>query len=229
MFQWLWKNIFGGQEETPAPETAIPSVGSPSSKKELNGSAKKRSQVHDSSAKKKARKTTTELLETKTKFEPKKSKTSWTTSYNRVLKIYNKNGNIKAITAGGANPELKKWVKQQSEIRKLAVYCPTLLTNDQKAKLGVVGIKPSPSTGKNDRRFLEMFQKLQSYREKHGDCKGVYKEDKELGKWCRGIRRKYRMKNQGKGTSLTDVHIQALNEIGFEWIGQAGRPTGVKK
>ena len=57
------------------------------------------------------------------------------------------------------------------------------------------------------------------YRAEHGSCNvpNKWKENPSLGKWVNAQRQYYRMRNEGKATSITAERIAKLEAIGFEW------------
>jgi hypothetical protein len=76
---------------------------------------------------------------------------------------------------------------------------------------------------KQSQKWYDNFEELRRYREEHGNCrvKAGKKKDSsysKLGKWVDHQRQLYRLRAQGKPTSLSDERIAALDEIGFEWV-----------
>lgn len=76
---------------------------------------------------------------------------------------------------------------------------------------------------KQSQKWYDNYEELRSYREEHGNCrvKAGKKKDSsysKLGKWVDHQRQLYRLRAQGKPTSLSDERIAALDEIGFEWV-----------
>lgn len=57
------------------------------------------------------------------------------------------------------------------------------------------------------------------YRAEHGSCNvpNKWKENPALGKWVNAQRQYYRIRNEGKATSITAERIAKLEAIGFEW------------
>ena len=77
------------------------------------------------------------------------------------------------------------------------------------------------SNGKTQsQKWHDNYEELRRYREEHGNCrvKAGKKKDSsysKLGKWVDHQRQLYRLRAQGKPTSLSDERIAALDEIGF--------------
>ena len=70
-----------------------------------------------------------------------------------------------------------------------------------------------------EKRWYFMFEKLQKYKEKNGDCL-VPKESEEegLGDWVDSLRQQYRYFQEGKRKSFLDPHrLELLENEGFVW------------
>ena len=87
---------------------------------------------------------------------------------------------------------------------------------------------------KQSQKWYDNYEDLRRYREEYGNCrvKAGKKKDSsysKLGKWVDHQRQLYRLRAQGKPTSLSDERIAALDELGFEWIvvkrTGGGRPS----
>ena len=66
-----------------------------------------------------------------------------------------------------------------------------------------------------DDHWNEMYDRLQAYKDKHGNClvpTESYKEDLELGLWVKNQRSNY------KKNLLDDKRKQNLNDVGFVWL-----------
>jgi len=67
--------------------------------------------------------------------------------------------------------------------------------------------------GRN-KSFEERTEELKAFKAEHGHVHVTLKQDKSLGKFCKGMRAARR----GKGTiSITDNRFKALDELGFQW------------
>ena len=87
---------------------------------------------------------------------------------------------------------------------------------------------------KQSQKWYDNYEELRRYREEYGNCrvKAGKKKDSsysKLGKWVDHQRQLYRLRAQGKPTSLSDERIAALDELGFEWVvvkrTGGGRPS----
>lgn len=65
----------------------------------------------------------------------------------------------------------------------------------------------------------QRFDELRKFREINGHClvPRQYENNKALGMWVSMQRRRYKLKLQGKGSTLADDHVSMLNSIGFVW------------
>jgi hypothetical protein len=94
------------------------------------------------------------------------------------------------------------------------------------------GVASAIRSGSNDstritKTFDDHIKDLQAFKEEHGHCNvSQSKSDKNkyqsLGRWCCNIRRSYKMVKQEGPTptnilKLSDVNIQRLERMGFEW------------
>ena len=67
--------------------------------------------------------------------------------------------------------------------------------------------------------WKEKFEELLDYREKFGTCHVPHdwKGNPALAKWVKRQRYQYKLKRDGKHTTLTDEREDALNDVGFVW------------
>ena len=67
--------------------------------------------------------------------------------------------------------------------------------------------------------WKEKFEELLEYREKYGTCHVPHdwKGNPALAKWVKRQRYQYKLKRDGKHTTLTDDREDALNDVGFVW------------
>eukprot|EP00814_Leptocylindrus_danicus_P003899 CAMPEP_0116023594 /NCGR_PEP_ID=MMETSP0321-20121206/11708_1 /TAXON_ID=163516 /ORGANISM="Leptocylindrus danicus var. danicus, Strain B650" /LENGTH=480 /DNA_ID=CAMNT_0003494951 /DNA_START=197 /DNA_END=1636 /DNA_ORIENTATION=+ len=72
---------------------------------------------------------------------------------------------------------------------------------------------------RQDEDWMQMFEELMEYKEKHGDCRvsSKYKGNRKLDYWVRRQRRVYHDTKQGKTTQMTKERILKLEKIGFVW------------
>jgi len=76
----------------------------------------------------------------------------------------------------------------------------------------------------NDELWNQRIEELKEYKEKHGNCNvpQVYPANKPLGEWVKTQRKHYRLKQQGKKSSMTEERILELEDVGFVWkVGTA--------
>jgi hypothetical protein len=137
------------------------------------------------------------------KFEWNPFSDEWEKNYEILKDFHNTNGSCRVLRSD-KNKKLVVWVLIQRR-----VYSEGRLPLDRIQKLEALGFEWNPK--END--WLEMFEKLQSYNEKFGNCR-VPKRDinyKKLGAWV-GIQRGFYAKG-----SLSEDRIRKLEDLGFEW------------
>lgn len=76
----------------------------------------------------------------------------------------------------------------------------------------------------NERKWMERFEELKLYKEKHGDCLVPYKfaENPQLGNWVKVQRREYNNLKLGKRTQTNEFRIRTLEDLGFIWLLRGG-------
>ena len=70
----------------------------------------------------------------------------------------------------------------------------------------------------------QRLEELKEYKEKHGNCNVPrgYSANKPLGEWVRTQRKQYRLKQEGRKSTMTKARIDQLNAIGFVWTPRQG-------
>ena len=126
------------------------------------------------------------------------------------------------------NPSLGYWVhhmRQAYRLFKMGKKSGYELSKERIEMLDKMGFVWSKDADR-ELKFMEMCQKLQEYKEKHGDCNVPhrYKQNKPLGLWVSDLRTSYRFRKKGVdkkgkrcGYDLTDDRIRRLESMGFEW------------
>ena len=82
--------------------------------------------------------------------------------------------------------------------------------------------KDKASKPKQDTKWLVFYDELRQYREEYGDCivpRG-FTFDPRLASWVAEQRKQYKLRQDGKNSSITPKRIELLNEIGFAWNAQ---------
>lgn len=64
-----------------------------------------------------------------------------------------------------------------------------------------------------------MFDMLLDYKKQHGDCNVPHSFPKNsgLGRWVKRQRYQYKLKNQGKTSTMTEKRVKILERTGFVW------------
>ena len=66
-------------------------------------------------------------------------------------------------------------------------------------------------------QWLVKYQELVQHFEKHGNCLVSWKENHHLARWIKRQRYQYKLKTQGRHSTMTDGRVKALEELGFTW------------
>jgi hypothetical protein len=71
-------------------------------------------------------------------------------------------------------------------------------------------------------QWVERFNDLCLYREKHGNCvvPHTYRADLALARWVKRQRYQYKLMREGMSSTITEERVKALEEIGFVWNSQ---------
>jgi hypothetical protein len=74
----------------------------------------------------------------------------------------------------------------------------------------------------------DRLSELTDYRKIHGNCNVPtrYKENPKLGQWVATQRKQYRLRGEGKKSSMTTFRNQELENLGFEWKPSISRRKG---
>ena len=116
-----------------------------------------------------------------------------------------------------ANPQLGIWVNNQRQF-----YKNNKLESKRIEALEGIGFEWARPTGPppDDANWWTRFGELEEYRQQHGDCNVPqhYKANPQLATWVKHQRQRYQHKK------LSSERIEALEGIGFEWVGPTGVP-----
>jgi hypothetical protein len=68
-------------------------------------------------------------------------------------------------------------------------------------------------------QWTEKFEELCEFRKVNGHAAvpHTYKENPSLARWVKRQRYQYKLKNEGKQSTMTDERVDALEKIGFVW------------
>ena len=125
------------------------------------------------------------------------------------LKAYKKeHGDCLVPRCFESDPQLGQWVQRQRK-----VHASGKLRQDREEKLNSIGFAwiAGETFTEKGKKWEAMFERLQSYKEKHGDClvPQSYSEDPQLGRWVQNQRLQI-----GK---LDSTSKNQLESIGFVW------------
>ena len=134
--------------------------------------------------------------------------------YEKLKKFKEKHGHV-SVPRTEESKQLLNWiVYQKNGYKRMMKGKQTDMNYERLAKLTALGLKVQAEERKPfEVRATEWFE----YKMKHGkDPSSIHRN--LLGRWARHQRKKYRMKQQGLKTSLTDKQIDQLNAFGFPWV-----------
>jgi hypothetical protein len=79
--------------------------------------------------------------------------------------------------------------------------------------------------------WVDRLSELTEYRQKHGHCNvpANYSENPKLGTWVQPQRYHYKLHLDGKKSQMTNLRIQELESLGFEWKSPIARAKGMRK
>jgi hypothetical protein len=100
------------------------------------------------------------------------------------------------------NPQLGQWVSAQRTRQKEGTLSP-----EKEARLNALGF----AWDARDASWEAMFAELKRYRDAHGHCNVLRRENPELAKWV-GVQRAF-----NKTGKLSAARKERLDEIGFVW------------
>jgi len=148
----------------------------------------------------------------------------WDQMYARLVRFRERFGDCLVPQQFQEDRELGNWVANQRRRRK------KYLRKDREEKLNSIGFvwvtKPmrnNLSRGSSevyDNRWNDMFQRLQSYKQVHGDCNVPYNylEDQALALWVTTQRRENNQKSwYGTDRNIRKDRKNLLDNIGFHW------------
>mmetsp|Transcript_16033 Transcript_16033/g.30260 ORF Transcript_16033/g.30260 Transcript_16033/m.30260 type:complete len:299 (+) Transcript_16033:308-1204(+) len=130
---------------------------------------------------------------------------SWERNFPKVREFAKQNGHCN-IPSSGTTRYLAKWL---GRIRKN----PNSLDYQRKSQLEKLGVDWQMQKDRYDVAWNDMFQRLLSYKEKHGDCDVPlqHDDDPELGVWVANQRKRERL------NKLKQDRKELLNSQGFRW------------
>mmetsp|Transcript_2372 Transcript_2372/g.5227 ORF Transcript_2372/g.5227 Transcript_2372/m.5227 type:complete len:105 (-) Transcript_2372:131-445(-) len=87
-------------------------------------------------------------------------------------------------------------------------------------------IRPEPLAG-----WANQYKQLLAFFHKNGHCivPQRYEKNPQLGTWVHTQRRQYKLKMDGRKSSMTQEKINLLNNIKFEWDGKRKKGLSQKR
>jgi hypothetical protein len=123
------------------------------------------------------------------------------------------------------NTKLGQWVGRQRINYRLQLEGKTSPMSPFRIhELGSLGFEwvGKQRTESNNSTWEERLSELADYRKIHGHCNVPhnYSENTKLAHWVAHQRSNYRLHVEGKTSPMTAFRIQALESLGFEWVGK---------
>jgi hypothetical protein len=148
----------------------------------------------------------------------------WTKNYSDLLEFYRKHKHCRVPGRYKENPKLGAWVKLQREDYKHFKEGKRSPMDQWRIEmLEKIGFEFSVISAEERKKIWDRrLQELKDYKRVYGHC-DVPQVYPGLGKWVAKIRLKYRQKNKGKTTNLTQMHIDKLLALGFRFVVGKGR------
>eukprot|EP00985_Skeletonema_marinoi_P012441 scaffold6003_cov126-Skeletonema_marinoi.AAC.1 len=125
------------------------------------------------------------------------------------------------------NPQLGNWVKEQrTQYRLKKEGKQSSMTNERIRELEAIGFVWVLQAKGPQVKWEERFAELKAFEKEHGhtNVPSVYPTNPQLGNWVTEQRTHYRLKKEGKQSSMKNERIRELEAIGFVWVLQAKGP-----
>ena len=151
-------------------------------------------------------------------FDWETSQTDWIVRFEQLREYKAEFGNIRVPCKYSANPKLGTWVMTQRRNYKLQQEGKTSTMPAERIR-ALESIGFDWETSKTD--WSVRFQQLCEFKTKFGHylVSRTYPANPTLGLWVSRQRSYYKVCQEGKRSLITVKHIQALEDIGFDWGG----------
>lgn len=145
----------------------------------------------------------------------------WEAQFRVLSKWRMEKGHCKIPARCQENPRLGRWVMtQRRQYVLLRDGKPSAMTQSRIDRLNNIdfcwSIRPEPQTS-----WVNKYEQLQDFFHKMGHCivPQRYEKNPQLGTWVHTQRRQYKLRLDGRKSSMTQDKINLLNNINFEWDG----------
>jgi hypothetical protein len=145
------------------------------------------------------------------------SKVSWEDRWIELADYRKVHGHCNVPKNYSENSKLASWVRTQRDQYRLQ-------QEGKASSITTFRIQQLESLGFEWRVCLitweDRLSELADYRKVHGHCNVLkrYSENPQLGKWVETQRSNYKLRREGKTSSMTALRIQELERLGFEWV-----------
>uniref|UniRef100_A0A7S4J9Z7 Helicase-associated domain-containing protein n=1 Tax=Odontella aurita TaxID=265563 RepID=A0A7S4J9Z7_9STRA len=161
---------------------------------------------------------------------------AWGANYKLLLCFHEKNGHCRVPQSRIHklyDPKLAQWVtKQRREYNNMQSGKKHFLTNERVSRLEALSfdfvVTPDMhSREKYDTDWKEMYSQLQDFKRLHGHLRVPCRDDTvKLARWISTQRMRYKKRQKGEKSTLSDDEIKELENIGIEWSVPLGRIAG---
>jgi hypothetical protein len=162
-------------------------------------------------------------------FEWDRRRAAWEDRLSELADYRKIHGHCNVPTRCSENAMLGAWVGTQRNQYKMHLDGKTSsMTPSRLQALEEIGFEWNCVGAIWDDRLSE----LADYRKIHGHCNvpAIYSENTKLGAWVRTQRSQYKLHQEGKTSRMTNLRIQELESIGFEWkLSRGHRKRSPKK
>jgi hypothetical protein len=155
----------------------------------------------------------------------------WEQRIQELKEYKEKHGDCKIPKAFPQNKKLGKWMDHQKSFYSLKKNGqPSPLTDDRMKELETIGfslelledsehVTNSGHTSTLEANWDKRLEELKKYRQENGDCfvPKRYTANTALGYWVNTQRKHYKLRKEGKKSTITDDRIASLEKIDFAW------------
>ena len=144
----------------------------------------------------------------------------WDQRLEELKEYRKKHGNCNVPKGYSSNKQLGLWVyTQRKEYRFKQKRMKAKITDKRIKELEAIGFVWEVKKKADDELWNQRLDELKEYCKKHGNCNvpNKYQHNKQLRIWVETQRTQYRLKQEGKKSTITDERIAQLIAIGFVW------------
>ena len=146
-------------------------------------------------------------------FEWNRANPAWEERFRDLERYKREHGDCNVPARWPKNRKLAGWVIYQRQHKKKGK-----LPQEYIDRLTAIGFVWRAQLLKNDAEWMEMYEKLKSYRNEHGHCRVPKRHPaRSLVTW---VWNQWKLKRKAK---LAEARVHLLEKVGFEWKGVSDR------